>query len=174
MLPQVLELFDSFLLDIGTQTLKQVERLAQCLKMVGREGDSEIICKMKYDEMHHSLGALDQNELMIHIERFLKDKKYRPKDFMDKQFERLLRLVNRFLIFKGRIYRRGIEGQHRLYVQKENRTYMITALLMIIMDIEDFSRLEDYYRKDSGGQKWKETLNDSYKLVTLAKRGNNN
>ena len=42
---------------------------------------------------------------------------------------------------------------------------------MITMDIEDFSRLEDYYRKDSGGQKWKEILNDSYKLVTLAKRG---
>jgi len=31
------------------------------------------------------------------------------------------------LIYEGRIYRRGIERQHRLYVRKEHRTYMMMA-----------------------------------------------
>ena len=111
--------------ELPIEKAQYVQQLVNVLALP-LDNDSEAN-KMKYDETHRSLGALDQDELMVHIERLLKDKKYRPKDFTDKRFERLLRLVNRFLIFKGRIYRRGIEGQHRLYVQKENRTYMMTA-----------------------------------------------
>ena len=64
---------------------------------------------------------------MIHVEKYISDKKYRPAGFSDKQYERLRRLTNRFLIIKGKIYRRGVDAQHRLYVRKSNRTYMMTV-----------------------------------------------
>jgi Integrase zinc binding domain len=80
-----------------------------------------------YEESHRSAGAINQDDMMVHIEKWLIDKKYKPVDFTDKQYERMQRLGNRFLIFEGRIYRRGVEGQHRLYVQKKHRTYMMTA-----------------------------------------------
>ena len=80
-----------------------------------------------YDEAHRSVGAIQQDEFMIHIEKCLKNKSYRPKEFSDKQYKRLLRLCGRFLIHEDKIYRRGTEGQHRLYVLKKYRTYMMTA-----------------------------------------------
>jgi hypothetical protein len=80
-----------------------------------------------YEESHRSAGATNQDELMVHIEKWLRDKTYRPDGFSEKQYERLRRLGNRFLMFEGRIYRRGAERQHRLYVPKENRTYMMIA-----------------------------------------------
>ena len=80
-----------------------------------------------YEEEHRSKGALDQDQLMIYIEEYLKDRSYTPNGYTEKQFDRLRRLANRFLIYEKRIYRRGIEGQHRLYVPKEKRTYMMTA-----------------------------------------------
>ena len=82
---------------------------------------------MVYDEEHRSAGALDQDSLIPYIERWLKDRSFRPATFTEKEIDRLNRLGNRFLIYKGKIYRRGIEGQHRLYVPKDNRTYMMTA-----------------------------------------------
>ena len=80
-----------------------------------------------YEESHRSTGAIIQDELIPHIEKWLRDRTYKPDDFTEKQCERLRRLGNRFLIYEGRIYRRGIERQHRLYVRKEHRTYMMMA-----------------------------------------------
>jgi len=80
-----------------------------------------------YDEAHRSPGAIAQDDLIPHIEQWLRNRKYKPEGFTDKQYERLLRLGNRFLLFEKRVYRRGKESQHRLYVPKENRTYMMTA-----------------------------------------------
>jgi len=80
-----------------------------------------------YDESHRSEGAKFQDDMMSHIEKWLRDKTYRPNGFTDKQYERLRKLGNRFLLFDGRLYRRGMERQHRLYVSKRHRTYMMTA-----------------------------------------------
>jgi hypothetical protein len=80
-----------------------------------------------YHEGHRSPGAIIQDDLMIHIELLLRDKSYRPEDMEEKIYQRIQRLKNRFLMYKEKIYRRGIEDQHRLYVPKEHRTYMMTA-----------------------------------------------
>ena len=80
-----------------------------------------------YEETHRSAGAIDQDEMMIHVERWLRDKTHKPEGFTDKQCERLQRFGYRFLLFENRIYRRGNDSQHRLYVPKQRRTYMMTA-----------------------------------------------
>ena len=79
-----------------------------------------------YNELHRSVGAIEQDEFMPHIKERLKDHQYVPEGFSDKQKKRLFRLANRFLIYEGRIYRRGTEGQHRLFVPKKKRTQMMT------------------------------------------------
>ena len=63
---------------------------------------------------------------MPHIEERLKNKKYEPEGLTEKHLKRLPSLSNRFLLYKGRIYRSGVENQHRLYVPKDRRTYMMT------------------------------------------------
>lgn len=80
-----------------------------------------------YDETHRSQGAKLQDELMPHIEALLHDRTYRPKDMSENDYQRLLRLSKRFLMYKDNIYRRSAEEPHRLYVRKEHRTYMMTA-----------------------------------------------
>ena len=86
-------------------------------------------CKKEqpYLEGHRSPGAILQDDLMIHIELLLRDRSYKPEEMEEKMYQKILRLKNRFIIDKERIYRRGTEGQHRLYVHKEHRTYMMTA-----------------------------------------------
>lgn len=100
-----------------------VQQLVNTLSLP-REDDEKV---KYYDETHRSLGALDQDEIMPHVEKWLLNRDYKPKAFTEKRQKRLQRLGNRFLIYKGRIYRRGQESQHRLYVPKERRTYMMTA-----------------------------------------------
>lgn len=80
-----------------------------------------------YHEEHRSPGAMRQDELMKHIELLWQDKDYRPEGMGEKEYQRILRQKQRFIVYKKRIYRRGTEEQHRLYVQKDHRTYMMTA-----------------------------------------------
>ena len=82
---------------------------------------------LPYDERHRSLGALEQDGLMPHVEAWLNNRAYVPKGFADKKLKRLSRLGGRFLLYDGRIYRRGVDSQHRLFVPKDERTYMMTA-----------------------------------------------
>jgi len=102
-----------------------VQQLVSALALPStEEGDTK---ERPYQEEHRSPGAIDRDSLMGHIEACLKDRSYKPKDMEDKRFQRILRLKNRFLMYKGKIYRRGREDQHRLYVQKDHRTYMLMA-----------------------------------------------
>ena len=57
-----------------------------------------------YDENHRSVGALEQDALMSHIEKWLINKDYKPRDFTEKKLMRLWRLGIRFLIYKERVY----------------------------------------------------------------------
>jgi Integrase zinc binding domain/RNase H-like domain found in reverse transcriptase len=100
-----------------------VSQLVNILALPPEEISKELI----YDEEHRSPGALEQDNLMIHVKRWLLDKTYKPEGFTEKQLARLNRLVNRFLIYRNKVYRRGTEGQHRLYVPKNERTYMMTT-----------------------------------------------
>ena len=79
-----------------------------------------------YNESHRSVGAIEQDKFMSHVKLWLENHNYIPEGFSDKQKKRLFRLAGRFLIYEGRIYRRGTEGQHRLFVPKQNRVYMMT------------------------------------------------
>ena len=80
-----------------------------------------------YPEEQRSKGTIEQDELIPHIDKFLQDKQYKPKGFSEKRYSRLLDLSKRFVRYEGRLYRRGRDSQHRLYVRKENRMYMMTA-----------------------------------------------
>lgn len=109
----------------GTSVIVQLVQAISALAMPPL--DNENTKEQPYREEHRSPGALKQDELMSHIESLLLDKNYRPKSMEENEYQRLLRLKNRFLIYKKKIYRRGTEDQHRLYVRKEHRTYMMTA-----------------------------------------------
>ena len=89
--------------------------------------EKEIDKEQPYFEEHRSPGAMKQDDLMSHVELFLRNKSYEQKNMEDKEYQRLLRLKTRFLVYDDKIYRRGNEDQHRLYVQKKHRTYMMTA-----------------------------------------------
>lgn len=104
------------------QRAKYVQQFIDVLSLP-LEGSTDL----PYSEEHRSKGAMEQDQLMPHIEQLMKDRSYKPEEFTEKQIERLKRLVNRFLIYNNKIYRRVQEGQHRLYVPKDRRTYMMTA-----------------------------------------------
>ena len=80
-----------------------------------------------YAEDHRTVGGMEQDMMMPHVEELLKDRSYKPKGFSDKRMKKLQRLSSRCLLYKGWLYKRGRESQHRLYVSKERRTYMMTA-----------------------------------------------
>jgi hypothetical protein len=80
-----------------------------------------------YAEDHRSVGAMEQDMMMPHVAELLRNRNYRPKGFDERRLKKLQGLANRCLLYKDRLYRRGNESQHRLYVAKERRTYMMTA-----------------------------------------------
>jgi hypothetical protein len=105
-----------------TQLIQQFVN-AWALPPVDKENPKE----RPYDETHRSPGAKEQDDLMTYIEKMLRDKEYKPNDMNENEYQRLLRLKQRFLLYKDNIYRRGSEDLHRLYVRKEHRTYMMAA-----------------------------------------------
>ena len=107
--------------------VEQVEYVQQLVNVLAKETQSDrSVESLHYHEAHRSVGAIEQDEYMPHVKQWLENHSYSPEGFSDKKRKRLFRLANRFLIYEGRIYRRGIEGQHRLYVPKSNRTKMMT------------------------------------------------
>ena len=100
---------------LSTEHVHFVQQLVQDLSTPVQEINESL----PYKESHRSIGALDQDKLMPHIEERLKNKKYEPEGLTEKHLKRLPSLSNRFLLYKGRIYRRGVENQHRLYVPKD-------------------------------------------------------
>ena len=108
--------------------VEQVQYVQQLVNVLAlpQENEEEPVEK-PYDETHRSVTALEQDNMMPHVEKWLADRNYKPAHFTEKQHKRLQRLGNRFLKYEERIYRRGGESQHRLYVEKKHRTYMMTA-----------------------------------------------
>lgn len=109
--------------DTKTTRVQLVQQLVNALALPSVDTGKE----QPYHEAHRSVGARKQDDLMKHIELLLQDKDYRPLDMEETEYQRLLRLKKRFFLYKQKTYRRGIEEQHRLYVKKEHRTYMMTA-----------------------------------------------
>lgn len=119
------EVLQKFLKQKDKENALLVQQLVNALSLPETTGEHGK--ELPYHEGHRSPGALLQDDLMVHIKVLLKDKSYKPEGMEDKLYQRILRLKNRFLSHEGRIYRRGTEDQHRLYVSKEHRTYMMTA-----------------------------------------------
>jgi hypothetical protein len=111
--------------DKSSGQVQLVQQLVEALALPLEEEMNAV--DKQYDETHRSVGSIEQDAMMPHIEKWLNNRDYKPADYSEKQQKRFQRVVNRFLIYKGRVYRRGSEGQHRLYVQKGRRTYMMTA-----------------------------------------------
>jgi hypothetical protein len=105
--------------------MEQVQFVQQLVNVLALPVEDDVnVENIPYDEKHRTMGAQEQDELMPHIARWLKEKAYKPEGFTDKNLDKLRRVGNRFLVYKERIYRRGKESQHCLYVPKERRTYM--------------------------------------------------
>jgi hypothetical protein len=114
--------------DRGETSVERMQFMQQLVTALSLPLEKEAETKEKpYEEAHRSAGAVNQDNMMKHIEKWLRDKNHKPEGFTEKELERLRRLGNRFLIYKDRIYRRGSESQHRLYVPKHRRTYMMIA-----------------------------------------------
>ena len=114
--------------DRGETSVERIQFMQQLVTALSLPFEKEAEAKEKpYEEAHRSASAVTQDNMMEHIEKWLRDKNHKPEGFTEKELERLRRLGNRFLIYKERIYRRGSESQHRLYVPKHRRTYMMIA-----------------------------------------------
>ena len=104
---------------------KYVQQLVEALSLPTELGEEPT--EMYYPEDQRSATAIHQDSLMEHIDKLLEDKNYRPEPFDDKMNVRLIKLAKRFVCYKGRIYRRAVQSQHRLYVEKRYQMFMMTA-----------------------------------------------
>jgi hypothetical protein len=110
--------------DLPEEQVLYVQQLVNTLALPIEESRDTGI---PYAKEHRSVGALQQDSLMTHVIARLRNKTYKPKGLTAEQHQRLERLTSRFLIYKDRVYRRGTDSQHRLFVSKRDRTYMMTA-----------------------------------------------
>ena len=112
--------------DKNSLPTKYVQQLVGILTLPPELGEEPT--EMYYPEEQRSVTAIHQDSLMEHIDKVLKDKSYRPDHFNDKMNVRLVKLAKRFIRYKGKTYRRAVQSQHRLYVEKRYRMYMMTAV----------------------------------------------
>lgn len=80
-----------------------------------------------YPEGHRKAGAITQDLIIPHVIQYLENHRYKPSKMDDKQYKRFINLANRFILYDGRLYRRGYQSQHRLYIEKNKRMYMLKA-----------------------------------------------
>lgn len=80
-----------------------------------------------YDESKRTHTAKAQDDNLPLIKIWLKDHA-RPKGLDDKEYAKFARQASNFFLDKeGRLYRRGIDGAHKLVVDKDHRMYMMRA-----------------------------------------------
>lgn len=80
-----------------------------------------------YDESMRSSTAKNQDNKINLIRKCLEDKTMIPAGIEEKELLQFKRLCNRFVMFKRRLYRRSKDSNHRLYVEKPKRNYMIKS-----------------------------------------------
>jgi hypothetical protein len=110
---------------LPNEQLQYVQQLVNALALPVEKPDEDK--DNYYAEEHRSVGALEQDMMMPHINKWLKNRNYKPKGFDERRLKKMQRLGSRCLFYKDRLYRRGVESQHRLFVEKNKRTYMMTA-----------------------------------------------
>lgn len=81
-----------------------------------------------YIETHRSATSKLQDEKVPLIKEWLKNPDKRPEGLNDKQYDRFVRQASGFFVDEeGRLYRRGVDAEHKLVVDKSHRMYMMRA-----------------------------------------------
>ena len=112
--------------DENNLAMTNVQQLVEMLSLPPELGEEPT--EMYYPKEQRSVTAIHQDSLMEHIDKVLKDKNYRPAHFNDKMNVRLVKLAKRFIRYRGKTYCQAVQSQHRLYVEKRYRMYMMTAV----------------------------------------------
>ena len=84
---------------------------------------------MDYDDRYRTDQGRDLDELIPVIKEWLSsEEKTRPRGMGERQYHNFTRSAAHFFVDKdGRLYRRSVDGEHRLYVEKDRRTYMMMS-----------------------------------------------
>ena len=89
--------------------------------------DTEKETGIKYPESQRTKGGMVQDERLPLIKKWLEEPFVRPAEMSDKEYKKLVKTSRRFFVKDGKLYRRNLEGEHKLVVEKEKRMYMMKA-----------------------------------------------
>jgi hypothetical protein len=93
--------------------------------LLPREANKEEI-PVEYDEKHRTKEGMLQDERLEDIKRWLLRPLVRPTGMSDKGVRNLIRAAANFFVSKeGRVYRKGIDGAHKLVAEKHKRMGMM-------------------------------------------------
>jgi Integrase zinc binding domain/RNase H-like domain found in reverse transcriptase len=84
--------------------------------------------KEPYPEDQRTKGGKAQDERLPMLRQWLKNPFIKPPGLEEQEYKKLTRAGIHFFVTKdGRLYRRGLDGAHKLVVEKEKRMYMMRA-----------------------------------------------
>jgi len=84
--------------------------------------------EMEYQEKHRSQNAMNIDDTIDKVYLWLKDTSKRPPQYEnDYRFKNFLRVVRNYFLKNDRLYKRDIDGNHRLVAPKNKRTHMMKA-----------------------------------------------
>ncbi|KDR64968.1 hypothetical protein GALMADRAFT_82465, partial [Galerina marginata CBS 339.88] len=109
---------------LGSERCDAVQQLVNVLAL---PDDDKLQQKGPYPEKHRTASAIQQDGRIPAVQKWFANRKYRPKGLNEKEYKQFVRFANRFIMYEGRLYHRGQNAQHRLYVEKDKRMYMLTA-----------------------------------------------
>lgn len=101
--------------------------LRQLVQVLALPEDGDDEDETYYPEAHRRPGAISQEYQIPHVINYLENHQYKPQGMDTKKYKQFVTLANRFLLYKGKLYRRGQQSQHRLFVEKDRRMYMLRA-----------------------------------------------
>ncbi|KDR64941.1 hypothetical protein GALMADRAFT_82499 [Galerina marginata CBS 339.88] len=80
-----------------------------------------------YPEVHRTPSAKEQDNKISWVLKWFENRTFRPGGLKEKEYTQFVRFTNWFIMYEGRLYHRGQDAKHRLYVEKKRRMYMLTA-----------------------------------------------
>ena len=81
---------------------------------------------LEYDDRNRTDAAREQDKWIPEIRAWLKDREYQPQGMSAKDFVRFTRQASHFFVDdEGRLYRRSMDGEHRLFVDQDKRMAML-------------------------------------------------
>jgi hypothetical protein len=84
--------------------------------------------KEPYPEDHRTSSGIWQDKRLGVVKQWLLDPMKRPEGMTNKKYKQFIRYATQFFVDRrGRLYRKGSEGAHKLVISKEHRMYMIKA-----------------------------------------------